>query len=244
MMGRSHAISGFMGGTIVLALSPHAVPLAVVPTNLLLVTGYALAPDADHPMATVAQSFKPFSQWICSWVGRIAHGHRGLTHTLFGVGMYALCNFLLIDPQGSFMSRAPNPAEASRIIGALLGGIFVALGLFALDTQGRFKGIRSYLSIIGFVGLFYIFPVDPYHLIALSVFGCLIHLAGDLITTEGLRLLYPFTNIVIKIPLLGNAGSKRELFLCKVMLAVSGLCLTIYGARMLGVDLAALIGRK
>jgi hypothetical protein len=100
VMGYSHAASGAAGWLVACATVAglgHRPTLATVAIGAVIAAGSAVAPDADHPQATVARVFGPLSQWVAGYVARACaavhvatcthldpprrNGHRTASHT-------------------------------------------------------------------------------------------------------------------------------------------------------------------
>lgn len=79
-----HTLSGVAAGLWTLPVAPVAGPAAVAWVGV--VSGYALAPDMDHPASTSARMWGPVSQGPARVVGAVV-GHRGATHTVFAAGV-------------------------------------------------------------------------------------------------------------------------------------------------------------
>lgn len=93
-----------------------------------------------------------------------------------------------------------------------------SLGLSVLKIVPKGTG---YLIGIAAGYLAYASAISAITIASFLALGCLVHLAGDVITTEGLKLFKPLTDFKVRIPILGNAGSGREKLLCLIM---TGLC--------------------
>ena len=80
-------------------------------------------------------------------------------------------------------------------------------------------------------------PEHPHWFVVAVGLGCAVHMAGDLLTTQGIHLLWPLRlplplpvslyrrRSFVRLPLLGNAGSGREILLLVpvTLYAVAGL---------------------
>jgi membrane-bound metal-dependent hydrolase YbcI (DUF457 family) len=211
MMGPSHALSGaavWLTGSLALDqfADYHQSPLAIA-VGTAVCAGGALFPDLDlsgrvtrnQGGATVARTFGVFSLFIAEVIEKISlgvyhatklsrdphrnNGHRTLTHTLpftvlVGWGTTALC--------ASYGKWA--------VIGILFFMIGLALrGLF--DEWAKRAGwvIVTLVSLgaAWFTSLH--LPGDRgYPMLGLAVgVGCFVHLMGDIITSNGIPLLWP-----------------------------------------------------
>lgn len=226
MMGYSHALSGAVAASAIYAFAPETLgptTSAAVISSALIVGG-ALLPDADHPNASAARSFPPLSNLAVLGISKISGGHRGYTHTFLGVGIFAALTYFACLWQVDIYGREVYP------LAILLVAFCVGLGLSTLRIVPKGTG---YLLGIAAGYLAYVSPLPAITIAAFLALGCLVHLAGDVITTEGLKLFKPFSNFTVRLPILGNAGSVREKALDVVFLLVTAL-LIAQGAGVLG----------
>lgn len=197
MMGRSHAVSGALGGVAAAPLLGMTT-LAQVAPFALVVAGFALLPDLDHPSSTVSRSVGPVTALISAvlrgassllyaltkgrrdedWAGT----HRHLTHTL----MFAVCLGVTAGLVGHANPWAVLAIAAFGIfIGSLaLGGWMITAGLLAAalwlfsvhgDLAAAEAGLAGVTWKIGIaVGL-----------------GCFIHCLGDSLTQMGCPWAFP-----------------------------------------------------
>ena len=120
MMGRSHATSGLLVGAIVVRL--FGVDDAVAAGGLVAVTSIgALLPDMDHDDAMLPRAFGPLGRLVAWVVGR-TFGHRGITHSLLGLGLLtiALGFAPLITPLPWWVSVGLVLGSAVHIVGDML----------------------------------------------------------------------------------------------------------------------------
>ena len=73
-----HTLSGVAAGVWSLPVAPITGAAGSV-VWVAAVTGFALAPDLDHPASTAARMWGPVSQWPAKIIGSV-FGHRGATH--------------------------------------------------------------------------------------------------------------------------------------------------------------------
>jgi membrane-bound metal-dependent hydrolase YbcI (DUF457 family) len=256
MMGPSHALSGaavWLAGSWALdhfyayGQSPLAIGVGTV-----VCAGGALLPDLDlsgrvtrnQGGATVARTFGVFSLFAAEVIEKVSlgvysatklsrdprrvNGHRTLTHTvpfaaLVGWGTTALC--------GHFGKWA------------VVGVMFLMAGL---ALRGLFDGWaeRAGWLIVTIVSAVVAFltganlPGDRgYPLLGLAVgVGCFVHLLGDMITKNGVPILWPIplgrrmwrmigvpNGIAVKVGGPGEVFVLRTLFTIIALLAVFGL---------------------
>lgn len=202
-------------------------PMGII-TGALVCAGAALAPDADHHNATIAHSLPPLSNVVCGAIGKISGGHRHGTHSIIGIiafmavawlaglwtidteqfgTVYAgagLLTILLISFAAKALKLMPDKLRKTPWAVGIFFGAFIAL--FGPEDQGWF-------------------------VFAMGV-GVVVHILGDMMTTGGCNLVWPFKikppkavasipvlnriwqkNGYVSFPVLGNAGSVREWFL-------------------------------
>jgi membrane-bound metal-dependent hydrolase YbcI (DUF457 family) len=240
-----HAATGAAGGAM-LGLVPgfitNNIALGVV---IVGCAGMALLPDMDHPKATAAQTFGPFSRGLAhlieklsAWVyiatrkGRDARrqgGHRTLTHT-----------FLFCVAAGIGTLLAATSSIAALVI------LFVAL---CLGIRGFFpKTMRNAKSRLFPKFLTKIFPktsakvflylvasmvplimyagslpmLTNVQLALMVAWGAAIHNLGDCLTNSGAPLLYPLPIqrqlwYRFKFPARFNTGSDEGKFIEKII---------------------------
>lgn len=226
MMGYSHALSGAVAASAIYAFAPETLgsTTSAAAISSALIVGGALLPDADHPNASAARSFPPLSKLLVLAISKISGGHRGYTHTLIGVGIFAALTYFACLWQVGVYGCAVFP------LAILLVAFCVSLGLSTLRIVPKGTG---YVLGIAAGYLAYVSPLPAITIAAFLALGCLVHLAGDVITTEGLKLFRPFSDFTVRLPILGNAGSSREKALDVVFLLVTAL-LIAQGAGVLG----------
>lgn len=226
MMGYSHALSGAMAASAIYAFAPETLgsTTSAAAISSALIVGGALLPDADHPNASAARSFPPLSNVMVAGISKISGGHRGYTHTLLGVGIFAALAYFACTWQADIYGHQVFP------LALLIVAFCVSLGLSTLRIVPKGTG---YLLGIAAGYLSYVSPLPALTIATFLALGCLIHLAGDVITTEGLKLFRPFSDVTVRIPILGNAGSAREKALDVLMLALCALFIS-QGAGLVG----------
>ena len=210
MMGPSHALSGaavWLSGSWALAHLGYAqTPLAIA-VGTAVCAGGALFPDLDLSGkvtrnaggATVARTFGVFSLFVAECIEKLSlgvyyatklsrdprrdNGHRTFTHTLpftalVGWGTTALCGHV-----GRW---------------AVLGVVFFMVGLALrglFDEWAQRAGwlivtvVSAAVAWVTFLKL----PADRgYPMLGLAVgVGCLVHILGDMITKNGVPILWP-----------------------------------------------------
>lgn len=228
-MGGHHAVTGAAAWVAVVSTAPYA--LGLHPTSSLGVAagavvcaGAALAPDADHASATIARSLPPVSRVVCSGIGAVSGGHRHGTHSILGIAVFTALAYVA----GLVTVTTPWFGEIAAGAG-VLSLLLVAFAAKALKlTSDRALGPWIVAaSVSAFITL--VAPTQ-WNWLSLAVgLGAAVHVAGDMLTTAGVPLLWPWvpkpprwwssTPVLTRIwqrngytglPVLGNAGSWRE----------------------------------
>jgi len=264
--GSHHALCGAAAWVAVASTAPltlgwyPASPLGVV-TGALVCAGAALAPDADHHDATIANALPPVSQWVCDGIGAVAGGHRNGTHSLLGVA--ALTG--LAWAAGQVTVTTDTLGELAVGAGAL-SLLLVAFAARALGLDGGRRGQAwaLALALAGFVTL--AAPTGWSWLPVAVGLGAAVHVLGDMLTGGGVPLLWPWEprpprwwrrapvlpslwsrggNFAL--PLLGTTGSRRERLVAVPLMLYAGygvLAAVVSGAATsLGYDGDALLDR-
>jgi membrane-bound metal-dependent hydrolase YbcI (DUF457 family) len=198
-------------------------PIAVV-TGALVTAGAAMLPDADHHNATIAHSLPPLSNVMCAGIGKVSGGHRHGTHSIVGIAVFVLVAWLAglwtmqLEPFGTIYPGA-------GILSVLLVA-FAAKALKIIPDRMR----KSPWSVGLSMGVFITFAPQEQGWFPLAMgIGVIVHILGDMMTTEGCNLAWPFaikppkairnipvlkdcwhSNGYMTLPVLGHAGSMRE----------------------------------
>lgn len=254
MMGGHHAISGAAAwvavtSTVPFTLGLHPLPVASVVFGALVTAGAALLPDVDHRSATIARSGGVFTWSLSAVAGAASGGHRHGLHSILAVGGFTAFAAALGRWEAVVPMLGLIPAGSALLLLAL-----VAFSSKALDlTNGGMLALWLSSAALGAVVL--VRAPEQLEWLPTSVMvGVVVHLAGDLITTAGVPLLWPWRpkppRLVrsipgmrqvwkpsghLALPLIGNAGSAREWALCSALTVylLYGLAAT---AGVLGMD--------
>lgn len=179
MLGRSHALSGVVAGAglslaVLHADRPHVALAAIV------TAGAAVLPDADHPDSTLAHTFGFVTEAFAWLVGKVSGGHRHLTHSLSGCGIFTGVTVLA----GLFHGTWPG-----RIALGLILTLLLASALRALKLGGHSADLIALSGAAAMVATGYGLTLVPYAVAA----GCIVHILGDGLTDSGVPLFAPFT---------------------------------------------------
>ena len=220
-------------------------PIAVV-TGALVTAGAAMVPDADHHNATIAHSLPPLSNVMCAGIGKISGGHRHGTHSIVGIVAFVVIAWLagLVTVETDFFGTI---YPGAGILSVLLVA-FAAKALKIIPDGMRKSPWAVGLSIGTFITLFA--PQEQGWFPVAMGLGVIVHILGDMMTTEGCNLAWPwaikppkaFKNIPIlnacwhsngymTIPVLGHAGSFREWLL---LIPIGGYAMFGVGGTLVG----------
>lgn len=224
-MGRTHSI---LGATLGLALATPLAgqvlhrPLGVaeLAAFTLATAGYSLLPDFDHPQATLARTLGPVTRAIATGVGAVSGGHRKGTHTVWFAAITVGVASVLCT---SFGRDGALPL--------LFLGYFTALMVLRIAPRGG-SGLGELVYAAEAAGLTAATDhwVGSWWWLPWAVgMGVIWHIAGDILTTEGVPILYPLAKrFVVKVPVLGHTNSPREhTFALLLLLAFAWMALAV-----------------
>jgi membrane-bound metal-dependent hydrolase YbcI (DUF457 family) len=262
VMGPSHALSGaaaWLAGSWALdhfagyGQSPLAVAVGTV-----VCAGGALLPDLDlsgkvtrnQGGATVARTFGVFSLFVAEVIEKISlgvytatrlrkdprrtNGHRTFTHTLPFAGLVGWGTTALAAHQGKWAVVG----IVFFMAGLALRGLFdswaersgwlivsICAGTVAIITAAKLPGDRGY-PLLGFA----------------VAAGCLVHLLGDMITRNGVPILWPipvgrrmWRMVGVPDGMAVRVGGPGEVFVLRTLFAVVALMAigALFAPRML-----------
>ena len=168
---------------------------AQLAAGTLIACGAAMIPDIDHPQATLARSLPPVSNAISRTVNMLAGGHRKGTHTIW---CWALITALAY--WGLQLSVGP--------IVALIVASFCALLFLRVLTESDGLVCLLLACVLGGAAVLAAGPDMAWIEHAIFI-GFGLHLLGDIVTTEGIPMFYPFWGNQ-RIPVLGDTDHFRE----------------------------------
>lgn len=220
MMGRAHAVSGaaawLAGCTAAEAAGAH-IGLDVRTVGTLLCAGWALAPDLDHPEATLAHSLGPVS-WVAAkgtaklsnavhtrtrtgWDRPARTGHRTLTHTLVWAVLWCAI--------GTVAGLWGGPWAAGTLVAGGTGiGVYAGLPPRWRRIRMKVAGTRIRVDVAPMVGAaagtwaFTTTSGSVWWLGPAIGVGCFVHCLGDSLTLSGCPWMWPL--------LIGPAGRKQR----------------------------------
>jgi membrane-bound metal-dependent hydrolase YbcI (DUF457 family) len=200
MMGRSHLMLGAAGFLAVESVLPSIIgttPLSPgqMAAGTLVAAGAGMIPDIDHPDATLAHCLPPASIALSRLVNTVSGGHRKGTHTIWCWLLVGLVAYWALQLHA-------GPVVELGI------AIFCALIMFQVLTKIGGPVCLILAAIAGGAAVLGAGPSTSWMLQALII-GFGLHLVGDIVTTEGVPLLYPFGESMA-IPVLGSTDHFRE----------------------------------
>lgn len=206
-MGRTHVmLAGTIGFAIAAPLSVHVMghPMSIGETFAFAATtaGYGILPDLDHPSGTLARLLGPITRSIAVVVHSISGGHRKGTHTIWMAG-------LMVGLVTLLAARFGNQAEIPI---AFVGFYLTAMVLKLARHPTSGSAEITYLVEASAATAACYFLLDNWTWLPFGVgAGVIGHIIGDILTTEGVPILYPlFPRFVVKIPILGHTDGARE----------------------------------
>lgn len=162
-------------------------------SGAVMMAGAALLPDADHRGATLARSLPPLSTLFAVFIGRISGGHRHGTHSIIGVLVATLAGYLLgllsLDVDAAL---GPVRFESLHLGAGLITVLLSALAFKALKFIPEGARRAPWAAAVPFaVFSLLTFPPGAHWLALVVGLGCLIHILGDFLTTEGVNWFWP-----------------------------------------------------
>ncbi|TKG61554.1 metal-dependent hydrolase [Prauserella endophytica] len=196
MMGRTHSLTGAAAGLAAAPVAGITDPVDVI-VFAVLVAGFALLPDLDHPQATASRLVGPLTR-VVSWLLCRASAalyaatkgprdenckgtHRHLSHTVL---------FALALGAGVGWGGAHQPWI---VVGALVFGV-----LLAADRLGDWIALAATAGVALWLGTGTSLDAALDEVAGLSwrtgiavALGCIVHCLGDAITESGCPFLFP-----------------------------------------------------
>ena len=225
-------------------------------TGALLCAGAALLADADHGSATVSRSVPVFGRLVTGGISRLSGGHRHGLHGVFAV----LCTWLLATGLDQLSWQSPWAERPVDVGVAAASAAAIAFAAYALGLAQRSWSIAWMIGLVGAAGITVFAPERSDWFIVCITLGYGVHLAGDLLTTGGLPLLWPWvpkpprawrtvpilrhvwtSGGYVAVPVLGNAGSLREWALLIPVTLYVGYGMLFAALVEVGVDLATVM---
>ena len=186
-----HTLSGVAAGVWSLPVAPVSGAAGSV-VWVAACTGFALAPDLDHPASTAARMWGPVSQGPARLVGALC-GHRGATHRVAAVAVVGVAVWAAttgrVTPLAADIARHlghARPAEVGNSVGdgayLLVVAVTVGLAFAAARLPWPVNLTLAWLT----AGLTHRLDLPLGWLPWAAALGVAAHLAGDAITKQGL----------------------------------------------------------
>lgn len=208
MLGRDHALLGalaYLGGAWEVShLAHRPMPPAELAIGAMVCSAFALLPDIDEPHSVVSTKLGPISEAVSRVTNKLAGGHRHATHSILFVALV-----------GALMAAAQH-WRYSAVAVVVASGLLVLRMIVPLGF-GR-RGLLP-LVLVAAAG-WWAWTARPgmLWLPATAAAGVFLHLVGDMLTKEGVPLLWP-AKLRIAAPVLGHTDSMREQALAATMSA-------------------------
>ena len=174
MLGHSHALSGLAAGAATLPWAPVEGTVAQV-AWVAAAGGFAMLPDLDHSGSTVSDMWGPATDVPSGAVGRLAGGHRWGTHD----ALLAPVAF------GALALAAANLFWSSLLVMALAIGLALRALHFVIPGRAENTVVGNLVLSWGGAWLLLADTPQPTWLPWAVALGVLTHIAGDLITKQG-----------------------------------------------------------
>jgi membrane-bound metal-dependent hydrolase YbcI (DUF457 family) len=207
VLGRTHALSGAVAGAAAGLTLAHLTPAGVAVASVLT-AGAAVLPDIDHPDATVARCFGLITRVFAWLVEKLSGGHRHGTHSLAGIAVFTAA---------AYASVSYRHLLAGRIALGLLLTLVLAAALRALRIGGHAADL---LAVAGAAGVIW----SGFGVATLGwavALGTTMHIAGDMLTDEGVPLAWPMSRAHVRLlpePLAFTTGTRPERWLVAPLL--------------------------
>lgn len=173
MNGKGHALTAALGWFAAAPRLAEALHDPVARWELaaggIVAAGAGLAPDLDLKQATAARTFGPAGRAVAAIVGKVAGGHRGLTHKV---------GFPLLLGAGVAWASVHWAWAAAVVVFVVAAWAWRALGAdLNFDCLGCDADALIVGALVGAAAGFYLEP--GWWLPAAVALGALVHLAGD-----------------------------------------------------------------
>jgi len=259
MMGAHHAMTGAAAWIALTATAGHGLGIFPVSpsgtiTGALLCAGAALLADADHGSATISRSVPVLGGLVTRGISRASGGHRHGLHGLFAIA----CIWLLATGLDRLTWQLPGFTRPVDVGIAAASAASIAFAAYALGLSRKSWPTAWLIGLVAAAGITVFTPERPDWFVVCVTLGYGVHLAGDLLTTGGLPLFWPWmpkpprvwrtvpvlnqlwtSGGYLAVPVLGNAGSLREWALLIPVTGYVGYGLLFAALAEVGVDAAA-----
>ncbi|WP_276972047.1 metal-dependent hydrolase [Ferrimicrobium acidiphilum] len=199
MLGRDHLL---LAGVAGIALLPIVAPAefkdpVTLGISTVIVAGFGLLPDIDEPGSTLSRKLGFVSRGFSKIVKTLAGGHRKLTHSLIFVALIWILAYLTDKNWATWTTCIMYLITASVALKYLLPAMLRRshLLLWGLMFGGAYVAYRH--------------PLDPLEIAFLAASGTMLHIFGDLLTVEGVPLLYPMS-LSFRFPIVGHTERAED----------------------------------
>jgi membrane-bound metal-dependent hydrolase YbcI (DUF457 family) len=218
-MGRTHvAMTGVLGLASVEPLVGHYLHQSMGIGQTLMfagvTAGFGLLPDIDHPSSVLARSLGPATRAVAKIVGHVSGGHRKFTHTVWMAALMLVVVNLITTRYGHIGTWAFS------FVGLYLAVLVLRLTPKRASAPGE---LLAALEAAGLTTLYQHYSSDWWWLPWAVAFGVIGHIAGDILTTEGVPIFYPAARrFVLRIPILGTTDHWREHLFAALLTPAAG----------------------
>lgn len=240
MLGHSHALSGLAVGAATLPTIP-ATGWTEQAAWVAAVGGFAMLPDLDSGNisvrgvlpklngSTVAIMWGPLTCMLAEGVAKIAGGHRNGTHSALGVVVVAVLAIL-----------ATFTFPTTVLLLALAIGLALRALAFAIPGRAEETWIINLAASFG-AAWWLLTKADgsPEWMPLAVVLGCIVHIAGDALTTGGVPLAWPFSGARQTLGLFKTGAWQERFLVAPACLVVA--CLLLWDNTGLTFDTAGLL---
>jgi membrane-bound metal-dependent hydrolase YbcI (DUF457 family) len=210
MMGRTHALSGLVVGVAAGQFAWHLNP-AHLAVGAAVIAGAAVLPDIDHPDATVAQDFEFVTRAFAWLIEHVSGGHRHGTHSLVGIAAFT---------GAAYAAEHYRQTLGGKIGLAVLLVLVLASALRALKIGGHAGDLLAIGGAVAMLHYGYDLALVPWLIAA----GTATHLAGDMLTDEGIPIAWPLSRRHVRLlpePLAFTTGTRPERWVVAPLLTVA-----------------------
>jgi membrane-bound metal-dependent hydrolase YbcI (DUF457 family) len=219
MMARSHALLGAAGwlaaAPLVAQATHHPLDPPTLAASTVVCAGAALLPDMDHPEGLIATALGPFTRLLAKGVEKVSGGHRHATHSLLFGGLMGLLSWALV----SFGGRRAMLALAMLCAAFALRA--VRLTELGSNERLHWPQVALVATAVTWTEARFIPGVWLWLPVAVAA-GCWLHLVADLLTPEGVPLLWPW-RARAALPVIDHTDSWGETYLVVPTLGVANI---------------------
>jgi membrane-bound metal-dependent hydrolase YbcI (DUF457 family) len=200
VLGRNHALSGAVGFLVAAPMATPDANLAQLAVGTVVCAAWALAPDLDHPGATVSRGLGPGGRVASAGVRVVSGGHRQGTHSILASVLVGVLAWWMTFHAPTHTVAAVTAGIGVMLAVPLLGkSVGVAVGGPVGLALGAGVGWALWAGHVA---------IGPWFFLAVTL-GFALHWVGDALTPQGVPWLWPLHPHRLKIPLF-TTGSPLE----------------------------------